>query len=838
MTRRNVCLAAAVALGGLAAFASPEDGAFTVSGWVCPTGITDGKGEGLVWSWGNGWSNGMRLTLHRRVGGFFPSVHFVGCGGDEWFRLYSKRKNGDTSFSLGFNRVLKPGERAHLATVFDGKVFANYLNGVRVDEVDYSGTMIPGSPKRWSFKTSQFGTGAMTGELVGFTCREKVLTDEEIAAEVSSDACEWDRRPLLWRKAHAAAGARRFAEAERLYREIGEPAADREAEAMRRLLSGKRASEPYGVCVPEPRKASAPTGPFVYVSPAGDDAADGSEMRPLRTLPAARNRLRQLRGTSRMGGTVYLKDGEYVVGSTLELTEQDGGSPGADVVWSAAPGARVALVGWRRIPAELFRPWTNGILVADVRAAGFTGLGPLEPWGIGLSGGRQGVTDLYDHERPLERARHPNAGFATIREADDVAKTFRLDGISADDWRDAPGLMAAGYWHWYWEDQAVPVAASNGLFKIADGFLKKGKRPSNERAVYLVNALRALDAPGEWFLDSEAGKLYLKPRDGQTLEECRISQTDGPFFAVRGASNIVFRGLSLVGGRSVGFELSGDRLTVEDCRIGDFGCRAATFKGKENVFRGNHVKGCGGGAIVMKGEGQVDGNRVSDLARHWRTYSPAVLADGRGIVISRNEFHHMRSSAIRLEGNDHLVVSNDVHDCVLESDDQGAVDIWGTPAYSGIRILANRWTDIGRPGPRTPTGQAAVRLDDWVSRVRIEGNVFVRCGNGHFGAVQMNKGRGNAVENNLFVDCHRDVTVLTSSDDGWRKIVEKKGAKLAKEDRDELLALRPGVTFERNVMVNTRTSYTGGRGDNRVFRRLEDYDPKALSETSALRRLK
>ena len=100
------------------------------------------------------------------------------------------------------------------------------------------------------------------------------------------------------------------------------------------------------------------------------------------------------------------------------------------------------------------------------------------------------------------------------------------------------------------------------------------------------------------------------------------------------------------------------------------------------------------------------------------------------------------------------------------------------------------------------------------------------------------KGRGNAVENNLFVDCHRDVTVLTSSDDGWRKIVEKKGAKLAKEDREELLALRPSVTFERNVMVNTRTSYTGGRGDNRVFRRLEDYNPDALSATSALRRLK
>ena len=835
--RRNVCLAAAVAILGLAAFGSPENGVFTVSGWVCPADITDGLNEGLAWSWGNGWSNGLRLTFHRRRDCFSPSVHFAGRGGDEWFRLYSKRPNGDTSFSLGFNRVLKPGERAHLATVFDGKTLVNYLNGVRVEEVDYRGAMIAGDPQRWSFKTSQFGTGAFVGEIEDFRCREKALTDDEVAKEVEADAGAWDRRPLLWRRAHAAAGEGRFSEAERLYREICEPAADSETEAMRRLQSGGPATEPYGVRVPEPRKASAPTGPFVYVSPTGDDAADGSEAHPLRTLPAARNRLRQLRGTSRAGGTVYLKDGEYAVDSTLELTEQDGGSPGADVVWSAAPGARVALVGWKRIPAELFRPWTNGILVADVRAAGFTGLGPLEPWGIGLSGGRQSVTDLYDHGRPLERARHPNEDFATIREADDVAKTFLLDGISADDWRDAPGLMAAGYWHWYWEDQAVPVAVSNGLFKIADGFLTKGKRPSNERSVYLVNALRALDAPGEWFLDSADGKLYLKPRDDRTLEDCRLSQTDGPFFSIKGACNIVFRGLMLVGGRSLAFDLKGDRLTVESCWIGDFGCRAATFNGKENVFRCNRVKGCGGGAVVMKGCGHVDGNRVSDLARHWRTYSPAVLADGRAIVISRNEFHHMRSSAIRLEGDDHLVVSNDVHDCVLESDDQGAVDIWGTPAYSGIRILANRWTDIGRPGPRTPTGQAAVRLDDWVSRVRIEGNVFVRCGNGHFGAVQINKGRGNVVCNNLFVNCHRDVTVLTAADDAWRKIVAKKGAKLTQEDREALESLPTGVAFERNVMVNTHTAYTAGRDDNRVFRNIADYSPESLSRTSAIRKI-
>ena len=118
-----------------------------------------------------------------------------------------------------------------------------------------------------------------------------------------------------------------------------------------------------------------------------------------------------------------------------------------------------------------------------------------------------------------------------------------------------------------------------------------------------------------------------------------------------------------------------------------------------------------------------------------------------------------------------LVTSNLVENCVLESDDQGAVDIYANPTYAGIEIVGNTWRDIGRGGRFAPCGQAAVRFDDVISGVRVRRNRFYNCGYGHFGAVQINGGRLNVIDENLFVDCRRDCSVNTRRPDWWRQMM-------------------------------------------------------------------
>ena len=57
--------------------------------------------------------------------------------------------------------------------------------------------------------------------------------------------------------------------------------------------------------------------------------------------------------------------------------------------------------------------------------------------------------------------------------------------------------------------------------------------------------------------------------------------------------------------------------------------------------------------------------------------------NGVGNRIVHNVLHDVLSSAIRLNGNDHLVELNDVHDVVTESDDQGGCDMYGNATYRG-----------------------------------------------------------------------------------------------------------------------------------------------------------
>jgi len=71
------------------------------------------------------------------------------------------------------------------------------------------------------------------------------------------------------------------------------------------------------------------------------------------------------------------------------------------------------------------------------------------------------------------------------------------------------------------------------------------------------------------------------------------------------------------------------------------------------------------------------------------------------------------------------------------------------PTYRGNVFRYNYWHDIGNG---MPVGQAGIRLDDFISGVVIYGNVFRRCAYSHFGEIQINGGKENVIDNNLFID--------------------------------------------------------------------------------------
>jgi hypothetical protein len=147
-----------------------------------------------------------------------------------------------------------------------------------------------------------------------------------------------------------------------------------------------------------------------------------------------------------------------------------------------------------------------------------------------------------------------------------------------------------------------------------------------------------------------------------------------------------------------------------------------------------------------------------------RTYTPAVQMEGVGNRIAHNLFHHTPCHAIRLEGNDHLIEFNEIHHALLETDDQGGLDMHYNPTYRGNIVRYNYWHDMGQG---TPIGGAGVRLDDAICGVLLYGNVFYRCSSTLFGGVQIHGGKENIVDNNLFVDCRYAISFSQWGQSRW-----------------------------------------------------------------------
>jgi hypothetical protein len=179
---------------------------------------------------------------------------------------------------------------------------------------------------------------------------------------------------------------------------------------------------------------------------------------------------------------------------------------------------------------------------------------------------------------------------------------------------------------------------------------------------------------------------------------------------------------------------------------------------------------------LTPGEHVVANCRIHNFGRIDRTYTPGVQLEGVGNRVTHNLFYNCPSSVMRIEGNDHVVEYNEVRDAVLESDDQGGMELFGNPTYRGVVFRHNSFTRIGiLPGAQMAHGQAGIRFDDAISGMLVYGNVFYKAANGNFGGVQMNSGRDNLMDNNLFIECKQGVSGgYNANNNVWKQLREGK----------------------------------------------------------------
>jgi hypothetical protein len=485
------------------------------------------------------------------------------------------------------------------------------------------------------------------------------------------------------------------------------------------------------VTFPAAAGAKAPARVTFWVSPVGDDHADGDRSHPFRTLVRARDAVRAAQ--RRSGHSQYfilLLDGTYRLSHTLVLDWRDSGRAGADVVWSAARGAHPVISGAIRVRGWRLHDRRRQIFEASV------------PSGL--------VTrQLYVSGWRAVRARGRSYPRGFVR----TASGFLAPDYSMDSWRNPSHIEAVTLVQW--KMMRCPVASIRGRAIVMQQPCWRNVNVfpyewSFQTLAWLENAYELLNTPGEWYLDTAAGRLYYIPRAGERLAGADVElPVIQQLIDVRGTlrrpvTHVRFQGLTFAygtwlppsGPNGYAADQSGFHLVGYGHQRNVIGHDPNTVRTPGNVrlayardieFKHDNFLHLGGVGLDFNTGSQHDaiiGNRFNDIS------SAAIQLGG----VSAVDHHPTRPGQVTL---DNVISNNLVTNVAREYNDAAGIyvgfttrslvehnDISAVP-WSGIAIgwgwgLLDPSGFLGLPGAvkgqwgtyRTPTTSRGNRISD------------------------------------------------------------------------------------------------------------------------------
>jgi hypothetical protein len=520
-----------------------------------------------------------------------------------------------------------------------------------------------------------------------------------------------------------------------------------------------------------------------YVSLHGSDSNKGTKDSPFATLEAARDAIRvwkQRAGSDRKSIVVYLREGEYRRTDTFELTELDGGTEDASIMYCAYPGEEVRITGAVQLESSQFGKITDSFIINrlpeaarehvvqfDLAAVGIDDYGIIEQYGFGWHFHRNPPVELFFNLEPLQLARWPNDNYVHIGEVEDqpsdqAGTRFKYLDARPETWDNYEEVWMYGYWRWDWAD---------GNMKL-DAVIREERRidtsqvtPFNEvksgQRYYYYNVLEELDTPGEWYLDRKTGMLYVYPPAPLSTSTVHLSLLNKPLITMQQVAHIEIMGIIFEATRDHAVCIQeGSRIRMQSNIFRNLGNLAVHIQGGQ----GHSVMDCqiyntGYGGIkldggnrdtLVPGEHNVIRNEFYNFSRIQATYTPAVELAGVGNRISGNTMHHAPHMAILIHGNNHVIEFNEIYAVLQQTSDAGAIYMGADWSEQGNIIRYNYLHDLtGIEG----IGQMGIYLDDMASGTLVYGNILDRINVG----MLVGGGRNNLIANNLILSCDKSI---------------------------------------------------------------------------------
>ncbi|NOU75496.1 hypothetical protein GC098_29665, partial [Paenibacillus sp. LMG 31458] len=314
---------------------------------------------------------------------------------------------------------------------------------------------------------------------------------------------------------------------------------------------------------------------IIYVSTNGNDTSgDGSQANPFATLQRAQQAVQQINQNMTGNIIVSIAPGDYYMPSTLNLTSQDSGTNGYNIVYESSGGIGAAKL-YGGIPVDS-NGWTQAAQ-SDVTNYGMLTSMVGKVWKVQLNKADYPTTfsglnssafnTLYVNDARATSARTPNlipqAGFPEAKDTynrvagssngtniqinksdltadqinglqlaqqngEEVAQVFTWDGGTGG---------VNGTWDWFTDTEPVAsvtvgtstITLNQPQANVSDFYNRYQYRVkytvSNGSRYFLQHNLSFLDTPGEYHYDKTTGVLYYYPADGTMTNKTVVTPT-------------------------------------------------------------------------------------------------------------------------------------------------------------------------------------------------------------------------------------------------------------------------------------------------------------------------
>ena len=552
-----------------------------------------------------------------------------------------------------------------------------------------------------------------------------------------------------------------------------------------------------------------------YVALDGADENLGTMAEPFATVKRARNAIRLLRATNGIpsgGATVWIREGVHYLNGTLKLGHEDSGTETSPVVYRAYGNETVRLSGGKGIDASLFKRVTDPVVLERIPAEARNKLTQLDMADAGIIDYLRELPDTFSYKTPshghkgesyrgtplllevfcngsrMQLARWPNEGFALYEKpvggVRDFTKlgdrpkvaSFLYQGNRPSRWRVEDGVWLQGYWGRAYQCSILKVSRIDAEKRQIDlaAAPHYGTGPEGGRRFFALNLLEELDTPGEWYLDRGKGTLYLWPPAALEEADVSISMLRGPLLAMRDASHVTIRNLTIECGRQDAVTIhGGDHNRLVGCEIRNVGGNAVdVLGGTEHGVIGCDIHHVGGrGVTLMGGDRQTLmpanhvalNNHIHHTSQMWRTHAGAITLRGVGCRAAHNLIHHEPHVAVWYWGNDHLIEYNEIYWVLTETTESGVFYSYNEWTFRGNILRHNYIHHINDAIEGCLSDDVVLHLDGAVSGTTFTGNVCYRVGE----VVKHNGGPENTITGNILVDAKRGMSTTAVGLDAW-----------------------------------------------------------------------